>query len=130
MRRFLLPSVVLVALVGAPLPAAAAPPTTAKLTISLRKSPITFGQSTSISGSLKDTTLNAAVPVTLQSNAAPFTGGFQDAGTTTTDTNGNYRFDDVKPDLTTRYRTKTTIPDATSVEVLVEVRMKVTLRTN
>jgi len=75
MRRFLLPSAVLLALVGAALPAAAAPPTTAKLTISLKKSPVTFGQSTSISGSLKDTALNAAVPVTLQSDPATVPGG-------------------------------------------------------
>jgi hypothetical protein len=127
MRRFLIPIAVPLLLVAAALPAGAAPPTSGTLTISLVKSPITFGQATTITGTLKDTPLTAAVLVTLESNPAPFKGNFKGQATTTTDTSGSYRFDDVKPELNTHYRTTTKVPKATSTDVLVEVRMKVSL---
>jgi hypothetical protein len=105
------------------------PPATAgQLTISASPNPITFGRATTVSGRLKKGPVQAAVPVMLQANPAPFTGGFKDVATTTTDADGKYSFTGVRPEQHTRYRTKTAVPDATSAEVLVEVRIKVVLR--
>jgi hypothetical protein len=81
-----------------------------------------------VSGRLKKGPVRAAVPVTLQENPAPFAGGFTDVATSATDADGRYRFEDVQPELNTRYRTRTAVPDATSAELLVEVRIKVVLR--
>jgi hypothetical protein len=104
------------------------PPTSGQLTISASPNPITFGRATTVSGRLKKGAVKAAVPVTLQENPAPFTAGFQNVATTATDTDGKYSFTDVQPEQNTRYRTKTAVPDATSAELLVEVRIKVVLR--
>jgi hypothetical protein len=121
--------VLAVAVLVAPLVARGAPsPLTGDLTIGADDSPLTFGQSTLISGRLKNSTLKAGVLVTLQELPAPYDGGWEDAATTTTNKSGGYRFRGVGPDLTTRYRTTTTVPQAISKEVPVEVRMRVTLR--
>jgi len=76
------------------------------LTIAASPNPITFGGATTVSGALEGTS-NANQPVFLQAQAAPFTGAFQDAGTTTTDASGHYSFKDLKPALNTKYRTAT-----------------------
>jgi hypothetical protein len=112
-----------------PLVAQGAPaPVTGELTIGAGDSPITYGRATAVSGRLKGTALKAGVLVTLQELPFPYSGGWQDAATTTTDKQGDYSFTGVRPDLTTRYRTTTAVPQATSKEVTVEVRIRVTLR--
>ena len=98
------------------------------LTISASRDRVTYGGATAISGRLKTGLVRTGVLVTLQANPAPYSGGFQDVGTTTTDSQGRYRFDDVGPEQSTRYRVRTTLPSATSAELLVEVRFKVALR--
>ena len=129
-----LAGVTLLALVGlailAARPAAqVGPPATAgQLTISASANTVTFGRATTVSGRLKKGPVQAAVPVTLQENPFPYTGGYRDLATTTTDAEGRYRFTDVRPELHTRYRARTAVPDAMSAELLVEVRFKVVLR--
>jgi hypothetical protein len=120
--------VALAFLASAPAAQDGPPATAGQLTISASPSPITFGRATTVSGRLKKGAVKAPVPVTLQENPAPFTGGFKDVATTTTDTEGKYSFTDVRPEQNTRYRTRTAVPDATSAELLVEVRIKVILR--
>jgi hypothetical protein len=73
------------------------------LTIIASPNPLRFGQATALSGTLKGTSI-ASQPVTLQAEPAPFAGGFQEAGTTTTDGAGRYLFKDLKPALNTKYR--------------------------
>jgi hypothetical protein len=114
-------------LASPPAAQSAPPPTSGQLTISASPNPITFGGATTVSGRLKKGAVKAPVPVTLQENPAPFT-GFKDVATTTTDAEGKYSFTGVRPEQNTRYRTRTAIPDATSAELLVEVRIKVVLR--
>jgi hypothetical protein len=120
--------VVLALLASAPAAQGAPAPTAGPLTISASPNTITFGRATTVSGRLKKGAVKTPVPVTLQENPAPFTGGFTDVSTTTTDTDGKYSFTDVRPEQNTRYRTRTAVPDATSAELLVEVRIKVVLR--
>jgi hypothetical protein len=104
------------------------PPTAGQLTISAGAERITFGSATTVSGRLKKGAVKTAVPVTLEENPSPFTGGYQNVATTMTDTDGRYRFTDVRPELNTRYRAKTAVPEAISADLLVEVRIKVVLR--
>jgi hypothetical protein len=119
------------------------------LTIDARPNPITFGRATAISGGLSPPVGESSV--TLQANPAPFTAGFQNVATASTDANGNYAFRDQKPALNTRYRTLTecvticpldavVLPcpivasplpcpgGTTSPELLVQVRIKVVLQ--
>jgi hypothetical protein len=111
----------------APLTVGGAPtPTRGTLTISADPSPIVYGKGTTIAGKLKGS-LKASIPVTLSANEAPYTGGYETADTTTTDTHGNYSFPDVRPLLNTSYQTSTTIPQATSAPVIVRVAIKVKL---
>ncbi len=102
-------------------------PITGELTISAEDRRLTYGRRTTIRGRLKGT-LKAGVPVNLQHNPAPYTGGPQTVATATTSTSGRYSFRNVEPDRHTRYRVVSTVPQATSKEVLVEVRIKVVLR--
>jgi hypothetical protein len=73
-------------------------------------------------------TLKSNVPIILQENPAPYDQGFKQAATSTTDTNGDYQFTGVRPELNTRYRTTTAVPQGASAEVQVTVAMKVVLR--
>ena len=125
-------AVLLLAVVGPvlalPLAAQAVkPPASSELTISARPNPITFGAATTISGKLKGPA-KTGVLVTLQDNPAPYTRGFRDLATTTTDKSGDYGFSGVRPTLNTRYRATTLVPPATSSELLVPVRIRVALR--
>lgn len=116
-----------VSLLAVPLVAhALKPPGGSGLTVSAEPNPITLGQATTISGKLRGP-LKAGAVVTLQDNPAPYTRGFRDVATTTTAKNGAYTFGGIRPTLNTRYRTMTPGP-VTSSELLVPVRIKVTLR--
>lgn len=128
MKRLVLTVViVLPALAGLASQAASAPPPgKGSLTIAAKPNPITFGQATTISGKLKGASKSGSV-VTLQQNPAPYR-SYVNAGTTTTGKGGTYAFTGVLPALNTRYRTISTDPQGTSSELLVQVRIKVTLR--
>jgi hypothetical protein len=108
--------------------AGAAPVLKGDLTISADDNPILYGRSAGISGRLKNTTLKAAIPVTLQEKPYPYTGGYKDVDTQTTSSTGSYSFDAVSPLEDTRYRVVTAPPKAVSPELLLKVRIKVVLR--
>jgi hypothetical protein len=120
--------VALAFLVAAPAAQVTPPPVKGELTISASRDVITLGRTTTVLGRLKKTTVRSGVPVILQENPAPYDGGWRDLATTTTEPSGRYGFDDVQPELNTRYRTKVAVPETISAELLVEVRMKVVLR--
>lgn len=99
------------------------------LTIAASRRTVTFGQPTTISGTLTGPNSAGAV-VTLEENPAPYTGSFKSTGlTATTSATGAYSIV-VSPSLNTRYRVTTGDKKATttSPEVTVRVRVKVTLR--
>jgi hypothetical protein len=80
-----------------------------------------------VSGKLKGA--KAGITVTLQKKPAPYSGAFKDVTTTTTQTNGDYRFSGIGAPLNTRYRAiAATAPPTVSPEVLLSVRIKVVLR--
>ena len=107
---------------------AAGAPTTNALSIAASHRTVTFGRSTTISGTLTGPS-NAGVRVTLEQNPAPYNGGFKSAGsTTTTDATGHYAFV-VLPPSNTQYRVTAGAKKntTTSTAVAVRVRVKVTL---
>ena len=98
------------------------PPT---ITIAAIPTAIRFGGSSVISGQL--TNAPAGSTVTLQQSPHPFS-AFTDVATVTTDAAGNYSFT-VAPRLNTRYRVVAqSTPPATSAEVTVLVRYRVSLK--
>jgi hypothetical protein len=102
------------------------PPATSAVTITAAPSTVTFGGTTTISGKITGKKA-AGVSVDLQSQPAPYTGGFTTAAKTTADSTGHYSFK-VTPSLNTNYRVVAhTAPAATSSTVPVKVRVKVTL---
>ena len=105
-----------------------APPGGNAVTIAAAPSTVTFGRPTTISGQVTGPD-NAGVEVELESNPAPFTAGFKNAGVkATTNAAGNYTMA-VTPTVNTRYRvTAKTRPRVTSPETLVNVRVRVGLR--
>jgi hypothetical protein len=120
-------TVVVLALAGAGATAgiAAKPPKGGTLTLAAAPNPITFGKTTTLSGTLSSQA--AGVTVRAQAEPYPFTGPFKDVGTATTGTGGTYTLA-VRPDQLTRYRvTAATSPKATSPTVDVAVRRHVTL---
>jgi hypothetical protein len=108
-------------------PAAGAPGANA-VTIAATPRTVTFGRPTTISGQVTGSG-NGGVEVTLEENPHPFTGGFKATNVkATTNPNGNYSLA-VTPQKNTRYRVSAkTKPPVTSPEVLVNVRVRVTLR--
>jgi hypothetical protein len=121
------------AALSAPLIAGGAPssPVTtaaAELTIGAEDSPVTYGSSTTITGRLKGTKTRSGVTVNLQKKPYPYTGDYETTKTTTTRTNGTYRFGGVAPTENSRFRAISTTPEAVSDEVIVEVAIKVVLR--
>ncbi len=101
------------------------PNSAADLTIAAKPNPVVFGRSTVISGSLKN---GGGRVVVLEENPHPYTGGFKPARTATAASNGDYSFT-VTPKLNTRYRVSTQAsPPARSAELLVLVRIRVSLR--
>jgi hypothetical protein len=115
-----------VAVFAAPLIAGAAPagPT---LTIGAEDSPITYGDSTTVSGRLTDTKTKGGVTVTLQRLTFPYTGGWETRRTTSTKSDGSYKFG-IAPTENSRFRVVASSPSVISDEVPVEVSMKVVLR--
>ena len=104
-----------------------APPGQNAVTIATNPRSVTFGRPTTISGQVTGQG-NAGVEVVLESNPAPFTGGFKNTGVkATTNATGAYTMA-VTPTVNTRYRVVArTKPPVTSPETLVNVRVRVTL---
>ena len=110
-------------------PAAGAPPGNSQnaVTIAAKPTTVVFSRATAITGKVTGPN-SAGVQVTLEENPYPFTAGFKATKTTATTTaTGDYTLSAV-PSVSTRYRvTAKTQPPATSPEVLVNVRPKVSL---
>jgi hypothetical protein len=102
-------------------------PTKSDITISAERNPIVYGGSTTISGRVKGT-LKAGALLTLQQLTAPYTGDYENVATTTAGTNGAYGFNDVSPEVTSRFRVASTLPQGMSADLPVQVRIRVTLR--
>jgi hypothetical protein len=127
MRRALATCAVLALALAVPVLSPAQPGQGGQLGIQARPDTITFGQSTTISGKLRGRD-NENVATVLQENPHPYTGGFQNVATTTTDSNGDYSFR-VAPNRNTRYRVVAQrTPAETSDEVFVQVRIRVSIR--
>jgi hypothetical protein len=95
------------------------------VTIAATPPVVTFGKPVSIAGQVPG---NPGVSVTLEQTPFPFTEPFKRVGDGTTDAAANYSFQ-VAPGLNTRYHvTAKASPPATSADVTVLVRPKVTLR--
>ena len=107
---------------------AAKPPKARQLSLTSSAPVITFGQKDALSGQLKGG--GAGVTVQLQQQPAPFTGGFKNVAgaSATTDNQGKFSFS-VQPSVSTKYRAVAKAsPTATSPELTLPVRFKVTLR--
>jgi hypothetical protein len=116
--------------VAAPLAGAGAakPPKPGQLSLTSSAPIITFGQTDTLSGQLKNG--GAGVTVQLQQQPAPFTGGFKDVagGSATTDNQGRFSFS-VQPGVSTKYRAVAKAsPTVTSPELTLPVKFRVTLR--
>lgn len=98
------------------------------VTINASRSVVTFGGPVTISGAVAGPN-GAGASVTLMQNPAPYTGGFQSTGqTTTANASGGYSFT-IAPAANTRYEVVSKVKKpVTSSPVLVTVRVKVTLR--
>ena len=104
-----------------------AKPPKGQVTITDSPKVITFGQQATISGKLTGPKMSG-VSVQLQQQQAPYTGGFHNFLTTTTNAQGQYSFT-VGPLLNTKYRVMAKAgPTVTSAEITLPVRFKVTLR--
>ena len=100
-----------------------------ELTIKVEPSPVRFGRSVTISGTLRGPE-NAGKPVELQENPHPYPGPFEPLATATTNDRGNYSFR-VAPSEHTKYRVVQPVQGASDIasgEVLALVRMAVTRR--
>jgi hypothetical protein len=107
-------------------PAAKKPPkTTNTATISATPATVVFGSPTTVSGQLSGTKISG---VTVELQAEPFgTTSFAKIATVSATPTGHYSFA-ITPSLNTLYRViAKTAPPATSLSVLVGVRVKVTL---
>lgn len=103
-----------------------APPVPSTATIAAAPNPVVFGSSTTITGQVTGKKASGAT-VDLQSQPFPYTAPFSKVASATADATGHYRFG-VAPSLNTLYRAVAkTAPTATSPNLLVKVRVKVTL---
>ncbi len=101
-------------------------PSSSSVTIAASANPIVFGSSTLLSGQASGKKA-AGAKVDLQAEGFPFT-SFSTVSTTTADAAGRYSFT-IAPGINTIYRVMAkTAPSATSANLLVKVRVKVTLR--
>ena len=127
MTRFL--AVAAAALVALTLPVLAPaqqPPRAGSPSISASPETVVFGSATTISGRLRGGNREGIV-IVLERNPHPFA-GFTELATTTTNSQGEYRFQ-TTPDRHTRYRvTARRTPPETSAEVLVRVQIRVSIR--
>ena len=131
MKRALSAAAAMTALAALIAPLGAAAPkkdtTNPDLTIQVDPAIQTWPRKVTVSGRLQGPD-NAGKTITLEANPFPYSGGFDDAGTTTTDANGDYTFS-VQPQEHTNYRTVADVnPKETSGVVNVESRMKITRR--
>ena len=127
MPRVLVICAVVAAALAVPVLAPAQPGQGGQLGIQARPATVTFGQSTAISGKLRGRD-NENVTVALEGKPFPYTGAFEEVATTTTNANGDYSFR-VVPTRNTRYRAVARrTPAETSDEVLVQVRIRVSIR--
>jgi hypothetical protein len=102
------------------------PPRTGDPSISASPETVTFGSATTISGKLRGRDREGVV-IVLERNPHPFA-GFTEVGTATTNSRGQYSFR-VTPERNTRYRvTARRTPPEMSAEVLVRVRIRVSIR--
>lgn len=102
-------------------------PAGSSVTIARAPNPVVFGSSSTISGQAVGNKA-AGATVELQSEPFPYTAPFATVGSTTADATGHYSFK-VTPGLNTLYRVMAkTAPTATSANVLVQVRVKLSLR--
>jgi hypothetical protein len=127
LSAFAVLSATVVVAFAAPLIAGAAP-ATPELTIGVADSPITYGTTTTVSGTLKNTKAKSGVTVSLQKQPYPYTGDYETTKTTTTSKSGHYSFGGVSPTESSRFRVISTAPQAASDTVLIEVAIKVVLR--
>jgi len=96
-------------------------------TIAAAPNPIVFGSSSSITGQVTGKKA-AGATVELQSEPFPYKAPFATVGSTTADATGHYSFK-VTPGLNTLYRvTAKTAPSTMSTNVLVKVRVRLSLR--
>jgi hypothetical protein len=101
------------------------PPPGPTVTIAAAPTTVTFGKAVTIAGQVSG---SPGVKVTLEQTPFPFTDAFKSLAGGTTDTAANYSFP-VAPALNTRYHVAAkSSPPATSADVTVLVRPKVTLR--
>lgn len=106
--------------------ASAHAPVASAVTITAAPNPVVFGASTTIAGQATGKKATGAT-VDLEAQPAPFTGPFSRTASTTTDATGHYSFR-VVPGLNTLYKVIVhTAPSATSANLLVKVRVRVTL---
>jgi hypothetical protein len=118
--------VALVAAFAAGYPATGAAPKSGDVTIAANPNPVTFGQSTTISGKVKGAKLGDVVQ--LQADAFPLDGNFQTVAQGSTQNNGDYAFAGVRPSKLTAYRVVAPVtPAKTSASLNVAVRINVRL---
>ena len=125
MRRLPFLLALMLAIAGAPVFAAKPPKNTRQLTLASTPPTVVFGNSTKLSGRLTGNPA-AGQDVKLQADGFPFD-KFKEIATVTTASTGAYSFT-VTPTLNTAYRTTVKgKPPATSPQVVVRVRMKLSL---
>lgn len=101
-------------------------PSSSSATIAATPNPVSFGGVTTISG-LVTGQKSAGAAVSLERKPFPYTGGFTKIAGTTADATGHYSFK-VVPSLNTIYNVVAKLaPAATSPNLLVRVRVRVTL---
>src|SRR5215211_1803073 len=94
-----------------------------RLTIAARPNPVVFFRTTSVFGRYRARN-NASRTIGLQRDRWPFEGNWVNAGTDTTDAQGDYSFT-ARPPVNTRYRTRRSGTNLFSVPVTVGVRIRV-----
>lgn len=107
-------------------PAVGKPPAPSAVTVAATPNPVVFGSSSTITGQVTGKKASGAA-VELQSQSFPYSSPFSVVARTTADATGHYSFK-VIPGLNTLYRVLAkAAPAATSPNVLVKVRVRVTL---
>jgi len=107
----------------------AAKPAPRNITIGPNTATVKFGGTATLSGKLTGNN-NGGRPVTLESDPSPFDGNFSNAGSTTTNTTGDWTFA-AKPTQNTRYRARSGSAESKAIDVNVRpaISLKVSDRT-